>query len=211
MAETGADHVVNGNQSMGSAPAPVDAPQDTKPSTQAAGEAGNVAKEKDSSQETPSQDSNNATVTPQSADDSTSAQPGTSAAESTVCARGSPNGRATSLTKVFAQIVSRDKDNQEQNNDLSTVNSATSLPNGNPDITAFPEPSPMSTEGAELEWRRPSQGAIGRGERSNSIKKPTSFKSVSVTKNFLAKSSSGPAPVTKAGPEKGTSQFQLLV
>ena len=40
--------------------------------------------------------------------------------------------------------------------------------------------------------------------RSNSVKKPTMFKAVSVTKNFLAKAATGSTPTSKAGGEKGT-------
>ena len=38
--------------------------------------------------------------------------------------------------------------------------------------------------------------------RSNSVKKPTTFKAVSVTKNFLAKAN--PAPAAKSNGDKGT-------
>ena len=40
--------------------------------------------------------------------------------------------------------------------------------------------------------------------RSNSIKKPTSFKAVSVTKNFLAKAGTASTPNVKVNGDKGT-------
>lgn len=40
--------------------------------------------------------------------------------------------------------------------------------------------------------------------RSNSVKKPTTFKAVSVTKNFLAKASTPAAPNTKINGDNGT-------
>jgi hypothetical protein len=45
--------------------------------------------------------------------------------------------------------------------------------------------------------------------RSNSVKKPTSFKSVSVTKNFLAKAAVGVVTTTKPG-EKGRSCLNFV-
>lgn len=39
--------------------------------------------------------------------------------------------------------------------------------------------------------------------RSNSVKKPASFKAVSVTKNFLAKAANGTVQPSKLGPDKG--------
>lgn len=43
--------------------------------------------------------------------------------------------------------------------------------------------------------------------RSNSIKKPTTFKAVSVTKNFLAKAGTPTAPAAKTNGDNGTSHF----
>lgn len=42
--------------------------------------------------------------------------------------------------------------------------------------------------------------------RSNSVKKPTTFKAVSVTKNFLAKAGTPTAPAAKTNGETGKSQ-----
>ncbi len=39
--------------------------------------------------------------------------------------------------------------------------------------------------------------------RSNSVKKPTSFKAVSVTRNFLAKATAGSTPASKGSADKG--------
>jgi hypothetical protein len=46
--------------------------------------------------------------------------------------------------------------------------------------------------------------------RSNSVKKPASFKAVSVTRNFLAKAAAGSIPSSKLGGEKGSSTWQAL-
>lgn len=43
--------------------------------------------------------------------------------------------------------------------------------------------------------------------RSNSVKKPTTFKAVSVTKNFLAKAGTPSAPTAKANGETGKKLF----
>ena len=40
--------------------------------------------------------------------------------------------------------------------------------------------------------------------RSNSVKKPATFKAVSVTKNFLAKAGTPPTPNAKVNGDKGT-------
>lgn len=40
--------------------------------------------------------------------------------------------------------------------------------------------------------------------RSGSVKKPTTFKAVSVTKNFLAKAGTGSTSASKAGGDKGS-------
>lgn len=48
---------------------------------------------------------------------------------------------------------------------------------------------------------------IGDGQeqtRPNAVKKSTTFKPVSVTKNFLAKAGTATAPTTKASTDKGT-------
>lgn len=201
MAETVADHVVNGNQSMGSDPAPVDTPKEAQSSNHIAGDAGEVAKDKSTSQETHIQATNNASAPSQTA---TNLEQGVSTADSTVQGPHLPNGNAAARTLEDAQSPVQDK--QENGSSLSTVDSASVVSNGQSDTTAFPEPSPMSAEGAELEWRRASsqtQGSITRSDRSNSIKKPTSFKSVSVTKNFLANKSSTTAPASKTVPDKG--------
>ncbi|MCJ1305264.1 hypothetical protein MMC08_008078, partial [Hypocenomyce scalaris] len=46
--------------------------------------------------------------------------------------------------------------------------------------------------------------------RSNSVKKPTMFKAVSVTKNFLAKAATGSTPTSKAGGEKAAPNAAAL-
>ena len=45
--------------------------------------------------------------------------------------------------------------------------------------------------------------------RSNSVKKPTTFKAVSVTKNFLAKAGTAPPPGAKGVVDKGTGSIIL--
>lgn len=50
----------------------------------------------------------------------------------------------------------------------------------------------------------PSKDGILRRERSDSVKKIPSFKAVSVTKNFLAKSGAGVATAAKTAVDKGT-------
>lgn len=59
----------------------------------------------------------------------------------------------------------------------------------------------------DTDWRRrdssdPARPSLMR-ERSNSIRKPTSFKAVSVTKNFLAKTGTGTTAPPKSGGERG--------
>ncbi len=51
-----------------------------------------------------------------------------------------------------------------------------------------------------------SEKALKEGKhhgRSNSVKKPISFKAVSVTKSFLAKATAGSAPASKGSSDKG--------
>ena len=43
--------------------------------------------------------------------------------------------------------------------------------------------------------------------RSNSVKKPTTFKAVSVTKNFLAKAGTPATPAAKSNGDNGTSHL----
>ena len=46
--------------------------------------------------------------------------------------------------------------------------------------------------------------------RSGSVKKPTTFKAVSVTKNFLAKAGTGSTIASKAGGDKGSWAISAL-
>ena len=47
--------------------------------------------------------------------------------------------------------------------------------------------------------------------RSNSVKKPTTFKAVSVTKNFLAKAGTPTAPAAKTNGDNGEITFNYCV
>ena len=55
---------------------------------------------------------------------------------------------------------------------------------------------------SELSEKAPKEG--NHHGRSNSVKKPISFKAVSVTKSFLAKATAGSAPAAKGSSDKGT-------
>lgn len=59
------------------------------------------------------------------------------------------------------------------------------------------------TDPSRGESTEQNQDAITGQERASAIKKPVSFKAVSVTKNFLAKSGSGVTAMTKAPVDKG--------
>lgn len=61
------------------------------------------------------------------------------------------------------------------------------------DIATLPESDPAKIDGA----------AYQHHARSNSVKKPTTFKAVSVTKNFLAKAGAPPTPSPKVNGEPG--------
>ncbi|KAL9052954.1 MAG: hypothetical protein Q9162_005071 [Coniocarpon cinnabarinum] len=183
MAETEAQNVVNGNQSMGGDPAPVDAPEETQSSNHAVGEGDvEVYKTQDddgfSQSQKYSKDTSNAYAQSQLAYHQAHLEP----------------SAANDGTTSFASQLSN-----QQNGMLHPEYAVT---NGNIPLSAYSDPSPSATEAAELEWRRPS---LDRNDRSNLFKKPTSFKTVSVTKNFLAKSSSGLASPNKTGVDKVSS------
>lgn len=57
------------------------------------------------------------------------------------------------------------------------------------------------TEPADLTGKDNADGK--HHARSGSVKKPTTFKAVSVTKNFLAKAGTGSTSASKAGGDKG--------
>ena len=61
--------------------------------------------------------------------------------------------------------------------------------------------------GSDTDTSKDAKGAAAGHVRSNSAKKPTSFKSVSVTKNFLAKTVTTPAPKTS---DKGEPSLSRL-
>ena len=61
--------------------------------------------------------------------------------------------------------------------------------------------------GSDTDTSKDAKGTAAGHARSNSVKKPTSFKSVSVTKNFLAKTVTTPTP--KIG-DKGESSLSGL-
>jgi hypothetical protein len=61
--------------------------------------------------------------------------------------------------------------------------------------------------GSDTDTSKDAKGTATGHARSNSVKKPTSFKSVSVTKNFLAKTVTAPTP--KMG-DKGESSLSRL-
>jgi hypothetical protein len=62
--------------------------------------------------------------------------------------------------------------------------------------------------GSDTDTSKEAKGTAIGHVRSNSVKKPTSFKSVSVTKNFLAKTVTAPTP--KIG-DKGELSFRVCI
>jgi hypothetical protein len=73
---------------------------------------------------------------------------------------------------------------------------------GTPDVTeesALQQALADASGGSDTDASRPE---LGGQIRSNSVKKPATFKAVSVTKNFLAKAV-GSTPIAKSATDKG--------
>ena len=203
MAETVSHNVVNGNQSMGANPAPIDAPEETQPSSRAVEGVGDVKIQQNILQENLMQDNAEATrLAHSSATQANVGQTGALAIPPTVSKM-----RLPLVTSLMSNLTSSQETVPTTNNGqhASEAGGLATMSNDSQSSSTFPEPFPTSLEATDLEWRRsPSQiqDPVTRSDRSNSIKKPTSFKSVSVTKNFLAKSTTGTATAHKAAPDK---------
>ena len=201
MAETAAHHVVNSTQSVGE-PAPIDAPKETQDTNRVVGEAlgDDTTRAADISEQL-AQDVPLSTTSAQSDINSESLQHNAGAQKETVRNTPPSSEEGHALIRSDAQIPVHAA-SQDQVSAGSGESAAE--PNGVISTTSFAEPSPTPVnEDGEPEWRRTASQAqepLTR-ERSASIKKPTAFKSVSVTKNFLAKSTT--APPNKLAPDKG--------
>ena len=99
---------------------------------------------------------------------------------------------------------------------MPQVNGDKLTPSDVEDLPALPASADVSG-GSDTEVTRPEyhpQSVLPDSEakghhRSNSVKKPASFKAVSVTKNFLAKAANGTPQPSKLGGEKGFRIFVL--
>lgn len=206
MAETVAHHVVNGTQSVGE-PSPIDAPEETQTSNRSGGGVGEETAQKHTSTNTPFQDTEFDSISVQQSSTSENADQSVQLEDPNVRDPYLPFSYRAYLSFLNSQALLQDT--QDASSFVGSREPASEGPNGIQSRAAFADPSPISAD-TELEWRRAAsdtQPPMNRGERSNSIKKPTAFKSVSVTKNFLAKSSTAVAITGKMTPDKGWSPF----
>jgi len=87
----------------------------------------------------------------------------------------------------------------ENDNDRETAEASAEHPVADGNIDHDTE----STKPLDLEDTAKDVSELPHHARSNSVKKPTSFKAVSVTKNFLAKAGTAVTPNTKVNGDKG--------
>lgn len=212
MAEQISQNVVNEAQSMGD-PSPIDV---SASSTQPSGAGGEALPE--NSNANPKSSNEEAFSTNETA----SAAPNV---DSTVITdTGSSKLRDVNSTEAQAMgsaddLRSAPLDSERKSSDQAGLdNAAEHLTNGDTASHIASEDGQISSipehgVGSDTDISRP--GSVDptkedatRHERSNSIKKPTSFKSVSVTKSFLAKAAGAPVP-TKTG-DKSISNRNLF-
>jgi len=208
MADQSIQDVVNQAQSVGD-PSPSDVPATTTDNTTAEGGVEGGVKNKDNQRSNPrtlAQTEGSDKILPSQRGD----------ALDTEIAQKEP-----SLVRSNGILDTVGSPNQEQDpkhgesdaHGLGGANKGTDI-NGRvatPDVaedSAIQQALADASGGSDTDASRPEVGTSGYHVQSSSVKKPTSFKAVSVTKNFLAKAT-GSTPIAKSAADKG--QYHSVV
>lgn len=185
MAEQVSHHVVDNPQSAGS-PLPVDAA--VNPSTEAPAGDGSS-----------SQPQTDAKASNELASDTNAAL--TSTVQATDAAAGPSAGSAADGAAVVPAIVTQTDKSTEIPQTNGAIDSVGAVENAGDDVSVQGSADlslPSDTEGSKGDALDP-KGDDKHHARTNSVKKPTTFSKVSVTKNFMAKSATPTPTAAKIG------------